>query len=161
MVATLVATEVDRPLPDRFPFRPRFSFRAAASLTLRTGGPFLQRFGNFSIPKANFKLKTCWKVAQFLAHKPLNFVSLTDTLLLNTNTTNKNSFPMARKVTETFRETGPRKEKYTPKKTPATRVTSKPPLSCTDWNRIFQHEPFTIKIDVSLSLNMNKALLCH
>ena len=79
----MVATDVDRPLPYSFPFRPRFSFRAAESLTLRTRGPFLERLGNFSSPKANFKLKTGWKVAQFLAHKPLNFASLTDTFIVS------------------------------------------------------------------------------
>ena len=26
----------------------------------------------FRGPKANFKIKTCWIVAQFLAHKPVN-----------------------------------------------------------------------------------------
>ena len=77
----MVATEVDRPLPYHFPFRPRFSFLATDSLVLRTRGPFLERTGNFSSLKANFKLKTCWKVAQFLANKPLNFASLTDTFI--------------------------------------------------------------------------------
>ena len=38
-------------------------------------GPFLKRLGNFPGPKANFKVKTCWILAQFLAHKPVNFVS--------------------------------------------------------------------------------------
>ena len=32
---------------------------------------------NFFGQKTNFKIQTCWKVAQFLAHKPVNFVSLT------------------------------------------------------------------------------------
>ena len=31
-----------------------------------TRGPFLERPGNFSGPKANFEIKTCLKVAQFL-----------------------------------------------------------------------------------------------
>ena len=59
--------------------------------------PFLDRPGNFSGPKANFKVNTCWMVAQFLAQKPVNFASLTDsliwfsklmfeTLILNANT---------------------------------------------------------------------------
>ena len=61
-------------------------------------GPFLERPGNFSGPKANFKITTFWKVAQFLSHKPVTFASLTDsfivlflkiieTLILNANTT--------------------------------------------------------------------------
>jgi len=47
---------------------------------LRTGWvrPVLERPGNFFDLKANFKIKTCWIVAQFLAHKPVNFASLTD-----------------------------------------------------------------------------------
>ena len=39
-------------------------------------GSFLERPGNFSGTKANFKIKKCGIVAQFLAHKPVNFVSL-------------------------------------------------------------------------------------
>ena len=38
-------------------------------------GSFLERPGNFSGTKANFEIKTCWIVAQFLAHKPVNFAS--------------------------------------------------------------------------------------
>ena len=63
-------------------------------------------------PKANFEIQTCWIVAQFLAYKPVNFASLTDSFYvlfskllkiwswMQTQQT-KNSFP-ARKVTETF-----------------------------------------------------------
>ena len=64
-------------------------------------GLFLERPGNFSVPKANFKIQTCLIEAQFLAHKPANFSSLTDsfdllvskffkieTLILNVNTAN-------------------------------------------------------------------------
>ena len=43
--------------------------------------PFLDRPGNFSGPKANYKVKTCWMVALFLAQKPVNFASLTDSLI--------------------------------------------------------------------------------
>ena len=51
---------------------------------------------NFLGPKANFEMKTCWIVAQFLDHKPVNCASLTDTfiesfsklLILNANTVN-------------------------------------------------------------------------
>ena len=39
----------------------------------RFRGPFLERSGNCSRPKANFKIKTCWLVAQFLAHNPFNW----------------------------------------------------------------------------------------
>ena len=46
-------------------------------------GPFLERPGNFSGPKANFEIKTCWIVAQFLAHKPVNSASLTDTFIVS------------------------------------------------------------------------------
>ena len=38
--------------------------------------------GNFSGSKANFKIKTCWIVAQFLAHKPVNFASLIDSFIV-------------------------------------------------------------------------------
>ena len=43
---------------------------------------FLERPGKFSGAKANFKITTCWIVAQFLAHKPFNFVSLTDSFIV-------------------------------------------------------------------------------
>ena len=36
--------------------------------------PFLESPGTFSSPKANFEIKTCWIVAQFLAQKQVNFV---------------------------------------------------------------------------------------
>ena len=45
-------------------------------------GSFLERPGNFSGPKANFKIKTCWIIAQFLAHKPVNLVSLIDSFIV-------------------------------------------------------------------------------
>ena len=47
-----------------------------------TLGPFLERPGNFSGAKANFEIKTCWIVAQFLAHKPDSFASLTDSFIV-------------------------------------------------------------------------------
>ena len=68
-------------------------------------------------PKANFEIQTCWIVAQFLAYKPVNFASLTDSFIvlfskllklwswMQTQQT-KNSFP-ARKVTETFEKQSP------------------------------------------------------
>ena len=43
----------------------------------RNWGLSLETPGNVSGPKANFKIKTCWMVAQFLAHKPVNLASLT------------------------------------------------------------------------------------
>ena len=38
---------------------------------------------NISRPKANLKLKTICIVGQFQAHKPFNFVSLTDSFILS------------------------------------------------------------------------------
>jgi len=37
--------------------------------------PFLESPGNFSSPKATFKVKISCILASFLAHKPVNFVS--------------------------------------------------------------------------------------
>ena len=81
-------------------------------------GPFLERPGNFSVPKANFKIQTFWIVAQFLARKPVNFASLlTDSFIvlvskflkvwtwMQTRQT-QNSFP-GPKSYRNFRETGP------------------------------------------------------
>ena len=45
-------------------------------------GPFLERKGNFLGPRANFKIKTCWIVAQFLTYKPVNFSSLSDNFIV-------------------------------------------------------------------------------
>ena len=46
--------------------------------------PFLERPGNFSGPKAPiFKSETCSKVAQFLAHKSVNFASLNDSFIVS------------------------------------------------------------------------------
>ena len=45
--------------------------------------PFLERPGNFSGAKANFEIETCWIVAQFLAHKPVNFALLTDSFIVS------------------------------------------------------------------------------
>ena len=39
---------------------------------------FLETPRNVSGPKPNFGIKTCWIVAQFLAHKPVNFASFSD-----------------------------------------------------------------------------------
>ena len=47
-----------------------------------TSGPFLEKPGNFSGPNANFKIKTCWIVAQFVAHKPIRIASFTDSFIV-------------------------------------------------------------------------------
>ena len=39
--------------------------------------------GNFSGTKANFEIKLRWIVPQFLAHKPVNFASLTDSFFVS------------------------------------------------------------------------------
>ena len=80
-------------------------------------GPVSRKTGNFSGPKANFKITTCWKVAQFLSHKPVTFASLTDsfivlflkiieTLILNANTTSTKHLSGPEKFPG-LRETGP------------------------------------------------------
>ena len=57
----------------------------------------------FSGLKANLKIKTCWIVSQFIAHKPISFALLTDSFIMSfskllepwswmQNTTNTNSF---------------------------------------------------------------------
>ena len=63
-------------------------------------GPFFERCANFSGPKGNFAIKTCYIAAQFLAHTPVNSASFTnscivvhifkimETSILNANTTN-------------------------------------------------------------------------
>ena len=81
-------------------------------------GSFLERPGNFSGPKANVKIKTCWIIAQFLAHKPVNFASLIDSFIVLFSNRLKlwswmqkqqrqNSFP-GPKSYRGFRETGPK-----------------------------------------------------
>ena len=84
-------------------------------------GSFLERPGNFSGPKANFKIKTCWIIAQFLAHKPVNFASLIDSFIvlfsnrlklwswMQTQQT-QNRFPGPKSCRD-FREPGPRTKK--------------------------------------------------
>ena len=79
-------------------------------------GSFLERPGNFSGPKANFKIKKCWIVAQFLAHTPVNwkfhciFFKQIKTLILHANTTNTKQISEPEKLPG-FRETGPRTKK--------------------------------------------------
>ena len=81
-------------------------------------GPFLERPGNFSVSKANFKIQTFWIVAQFLARKPVNFASLlTDSFIVLVSKFLKlwpwmptrqtqNSFPGPKSYRD-FPETGP------------------------------------------------------
>ena len=48
------------------------------------GAPFFERPANFSGMKANFKIKTSWIVAQFLAHKPISLAfSTTDSFIVS------------------------------------------------------------------------------
>ena len=95
----------------------RFAQYGSRQFVIR--GPFLLGPGNFSRPKANFEVKTCKLliVAQFLAHKPVNFASLTDafilpifkiteTLILNANTENIKQLFGPEKLSG-LRETGP------------------------------------------------------
>ena len=41
-------------------------------------GLFLESADNFTGLKENFKIKTCWIISRFLAHRPVKFVLLTD-----------------------------------------------------------------------------------
>ena len=60
-----------------------FPFTFFVTFHLRTRGPFLERPDNFSSgPKANFKIKTCWMVAQFLADNPVNSAPLIDSFIV-------------------------------------------------------------------------------
>ena len=45
--------------------------------------PVSRKAGNFLGQKANFDIKTCWIVAQFQAHKLVNFGSLTDSFIVS------------------------------------------------------------------------------
>ena len=65
-----VSVCLDRPVKENHPWKED------------TKGPFFERPGNFSVPKVKFEIKTCWIVAQFLAHKPVNFTSWTDDFIL-------------------------------------------------------------------------------
>ena len=74
--------------------------------------PFFERPGNFSGPKGNFAIKTCYIAAQFLAHKLVNFASFTnsfivlhifkimETSILNANTTNAKQLSGPQKLPE-------------------------------------------------------------
>ena len=55
-----------------------FSLHASCLLGkwISTVRPVSRKAGNLSSPKANFVVKTCWIVAQFVAHKAVNFASL-------------------------------------------------------------------------------------
>ena len=86
-------------------------------IRMTTRGSFLERPGNFSGPKTNLKINTCWIEAQFLAHKLVNFASLTYSLIeLFSNllklwswmqTQTQNSFPGPKSYRD-FWEPGPR-----------------------------------------------------
>ena len=66
-------------LPPFFFPRP-LSARFARRFSFSPWGPFLERPGKFSGPKANFKITVI--IAQFLAHKPVNFASLNVSFLV-------------------------------------------------------------------------------
>ena len=71
-----------QPLANSFPV----SSNSPRNLCESQLGPrdlFLEKPGNFSGPKVNFKIKTFVIVAQFLAHKPVNFASLTDSFIVS------------------------------------------------------------------------------
>ena len=84
---------------------------------MTTRGSFLDRPGNFSSSKTNFKIKTCWIEARFLAQKLVNFASLTYSfVVLFSNllklwswmqTQTQNSFPGPKSYRD-FWEPGPR-----------------------------------------------------
>ena len=62
-------------------FFPRpLSARFARRFSFSPWDPFLERPGMFSDPKANFKITVI--IAQFLAHKPVNFASLNVSFLV-------------------------------------------------------------------------------
>ena len=62
--------------------RCRCASTRSSHINMSTRGPFLERPGNFSGPKANFKIKTCWIVPQFLAHEPIKIASFTDSFIV-------------------------------------------------------------------------------
>ena len=55
----------------------------ASLLYSKARGPFLERPGNFSGPKADFEIKACWIVTEFETHKPVSFALLTDTFIVS------------------------------------------------------------------------------
>ena len=67
--------------------QPAFSYKHNENFMRKEGmcqaSPFLERLGNFAGPKANFWIKACWKVAQFLARKPAKFASLIDSCIVS------------------------------------------------------------------------------
>ena len=116
--------------------------------TVRAWGPFLERPGNFSCPKANFEIETCWIVAQFLSHKPANFASLTDSFIIAFSKLlklwswmqtckHKTGF-RARRVFGSFE-----------KRAPGARFLKVPII-----NGRGKLSPFTVKIEVSLVLHL-------
>ena len=81
---------------------------------LGSGAHFSKDPENVSGPKANFRVKTCWILAQFLAHKAVQIVSITDSsivlfsklLKLDLECKHKTVFRV-RKVTGTFEKQAP------------------------------------------------------
>ena len=116
--------------------------------TVRAWGPFLERPDNFSGPKANFEIKTCWIVAQFLSHKPANFASLTDSFII--------AFSKLLKLWSWMQtckhKTGFRVRKVVgsfEKRVPGARFLKVPII-----NGRGKLSPFTVKIEVSLVLHL-------
>ena len=76
-------------------------------------GLFYKRPGSFLGPKANFEIKTCSKVAHFLAHKPVNLYfhflifKIIETLILNANPTNTKQLFMLEKLSGLLSRNGP------------------------------------------------------
>ena len=81
-------------------------------------GPFHESTENFLGPKENFEIKNSWIVAQFLANKPVNFASLTDSLIVSLSKLLKlwywmqirqtrNSFPGLKSYRGTFEKQAP------------------------------------------------------
>ena len=60
------------------------------------------------VPKANFNIKICRMVAQFLAHKPVNSALLNDSFIVSdANTGNTKQLSGPREVTGTFEKRAP------------------------------------------------------
>ena len=58
-------------------------FQASSCKIVLSRASFPERLSNFLGKKANFKIKTCWIVVHFLAHKLVNFALLTDGFILS------------------------------------------------------------------------------
>ena len=90
------------------------TLRTRLSATLSGQGPISRKTWKLFRPEGN-RIKTCWILAQFLAHKPLQIVSITDSSILLFSKLLKlwswmqtqNSFPGPESYRD-FGETGPR-----------------------------------------------------